>query len=236
MVFEKTIHHQTQQVLAVEIYFPKKTAVPRRPAAFTLIEMMAVMAIFGILLTASISLLNNTGTQARKAAAATFISLVEQARTRAVTGKCYVVLAMIDPADLPNGDERCRIGMFKVKEWTGDASVLEGELSNRWQSLNRGVILIPGDVNGIENPMEQPKITIIYGGLKKLTVRTHLIAFNSCGGLHYPFGSAPIIVRLAEGSYRNGIATPNKRGPNKAISENLLKIGRVSARPYPIDG
>ena len=219
----------------MEIYFPKKTAILRRPVAFTLIEMMVVMAIIGILVTASISLLNGNGTQARRDATNTLVGLVEQSRTRAVTGKYHVMLAIIAPTDLPNGDDRCRVGMFQVKKWTSDTT-LEGELFSRWRSLSRGIILIPGEVNGIANPLDQPKVTIHYGGPKNLTVRAHLIAFNPCGGLHYPPGSTPIIVRLAEGGYRNGTATPNRRGPNNAISENLLKIGRVTARPYPIDG
>lgn len=196
---------------------------------------MAVIAILATLMTASISLLSGTGTQARKSATETFIGLVEQARTRAITSKSYVVLAIIDPADLFNGDDRCRVGMLKVREWTNDPTVLAGDLLNRWQSLNRGVILIPGEVNGVANPMDQPKITLTYGNTKTLSVNAHLIAFNPHGGLHYPIGSGPIIVRLAEGGYRNDKATPNKRGKNKAISENLLKIGRVTARPYRID-
>lgn len=219
----------------MENYFPKKTANLRRLLAFTLIEMMVVMAIVGILVTASISLLSGNGTQARRAATNTLVGLIEQARTRAVTGRYHVVLAIIAPTDLPNGDDRCRVGIFQVKKWTGDTA-LEGELFSRWLSLSRSIVLIPGEVNGIENPLDQPKITIHYGGLKNLTVKAHLIGFNPCGGLHYPLGSAPIIVRLAEGGYRNGAATPNRRGPNNAISENLLKIGRVTARPYPIDG
>ena len=217
------------------IFSKKKPAFAYHLAAFSLIEVVAVIAVLVTLMTASVSLLNNTGTQARKAATDTFIGLVEQTRTRAITSRCNVVLAIIAPADLPNGDDRCRVGMFKVKEWPANSTLLEGELSNRWQALNRGVILNGGDLGGLANPIDQSKITITYGGAKKLTVSAHVIAFNSRGGLHYPFGSTSIIVRLAEGGYRNGIATPNQRGPTKTVSENLLKIGRVTARPYRID-
>ncbi len=198
--------------------------------------MVAVIAILLILMTASVSLLNGTGTQARKAATDTFIGWVEQARARAITTRCDVVLAIIDPADLPNGDDRCRVGMFRVKEWSNNPAILEGELANRWQALNRGVILNGGDLGELANPIDQSKITITYGRAKNLTVKAHVIAFNSRGGLHYPLGSTSIIVRLAEGGYRNGTAAPNQRGPNKTVSENLLKIGRVTARPYRIDG
>jgi hypothetical protein len=43
-------------------------------------------------------------------------------------------------------------------------------------------------------------------------------------------------MRIAEGGYRGGKATPNRRGDSHAISENRLKIGRVTARPCRIDG
>lgn len=198
--------------------------------------MVAVIAILMILTTAGVSLINGTGIQARKAATETVITLIEQARTRAITSKSYVALAIIDPVDLPNAEDRCRIGIFNIKEWTTTSTVLEGDLSNRWQALNRGVILVSGTVTGLGNPMDPPKIAIHYGGAKNLTVMAHVIAFNARGGLHYPFGSTSIILRLAEGRYHNGTATPHRHGRAKAISENLVKIGRVIARPYRIDG
>ena len=215
---------------------PSKPAASCRTAAFSLIEMMAVIAILVILMTAGINLISGTGFQTRKVAAETLIALVEQARTRAITSKSYTLLAIIEPADLPNSEDRCRVGIFQIKEWPPAPAVLEGELPNHWLALNRGVILISGEVSGMTNPMDLPKIAIHYGGEKNLTVMAHVIGFNSRGGLHYPLGSASIIVRLAEGGYHLGIATPHRQGQAKVISENLLKIGRVAARPYRIDG
>ncbi|MGL4401982.1 MAG: hypothetical protein ACRCXD_19140, partial [Luteolibacter sp.] len=77
--------------------------------------------------------------------------------------------------------------------------------------------------------------TITYGGSKNLSVEVHAIAFNPRGGLAYPSGSSPVVLRIAEGRYRNGSAIPNKRGSSEAIPESRLKIGRVTARPYQID-
>ena len=68
-------------------------------------------------------------------------------------------------------------------------------------------------------------------------MKVHAIAFNSRGGLHYPAGSTPIAMRIAEGGYRDGKATAKQaRASTEAITENRLKIGRVTARPYRIDG
>ena len=198
--------------------------------------MVAVIAILVTLISAGSSLLNGTGVQSRRAALDQLTALIEQARTVAITSRAYVVLAIAEPGDLPAGDERCRVGLFKVEEWPDSPLpplALKGVLLNRWQRLNTGIVLLPGAVNGLVNPMDQQEVSIAYGGTQNLSVKVHAIAFNSRGGLHYPAGSTPITLRLAEGAYRSGKACPNPHGEAKTISENRLKIGRITARPYP---
>jgi prepilin-type N-terminal cleavage/methylation domain-containing protein len=220
---------------------PRKAGIVSH-AAFSLIEMVAVIAILVTLMTAGVSLLNGTGAESRKAATDTLTGLIEQARTNAITSRSYIILAIAEPADLPNSDERCRIGMFKIKEWPKDATDLKGELISRWQSLNTGIVLLGNDKNSkdskdiLVNPMDQSKINITYGGTKNLHVSVHVVGFDSRGGLHYPDGSTPIMIRIAEGGYRNGTATANKRAGASGVPESRLKIGRITARPYRIDG
>ncbi|MEO5916854.1 MAG: hypothetical protein ABIS50_21680 [Luteolibacter sp.] len=203
--------------------------------------MVAVIAILVTLMTAGISLLSGTGNQSRRAGVDMLSGMIEQARTTAITSRSYVVLAIAEPGDLPAGDERCRIGLFKVEmeKWpttsTSPISVTATLLS-RWQTLNTGIVLIGGEADGVPNPLDSPKMTINYGGTKNLSIQVHAIAFNSRGGLLSPDGSTPIALRIAEGGYRNGKATPNMRAGQKAVTENRLKIGRVTARPYQIDG
>lgn len=217
---------------------PPKSAAFRGKNAFSLIEMAAVTAILATLMTAGISLLPGTGARSREAGTDLLTGMIEQARTTAITSRSHVVLAIAEPGDLPAGDGRCRIGLFKVDEWPEPAPtplVLKGVLLNRWQSLDAGVVLIGGDVDGVANPLDLPQVTITYGGTKNPGVQVHAIAFNSRGGLHYPPGSTPVAIRLAEGGYRGGKAAANRRGERKTITENRLRIGRVTARPYRID-
>lgn len=200
--------------------------------------MVAVIAVLVTLMTAGISLLSGTGIQSRKTGTDMLSGIIEQARTKAITSRSYVVLVIAEPGDLPAQDERCRIGIFTVDSWPDPATApltLKGVLATRWQMLNTGIALIPGSVDGVANPIDQPEVTITYGGTKNLNVKVHAIAFNSRGGLAYPTGSAPIALRIAEGGYRGGKATPNMRGEAKTITESRLKIGRVTARPYQID-
>lgn len=213
---------------------PPQFKILRAKAAFSLIEMVAVIAILVALMTAGVSLLNGTGSQSRRAGTDQLSGLIEQARTTAITSRSFVVLAIAEPGDLPSGDERCRLGLFKVDEEWSDASTppspLKCTLLSRWQTLHTGIVLIP-------DASTSKEITLAYGGTKNLSVKVHAIAFNSHGGLHYPTGSTPITLRIAEGGYRGSpaIATPNKRGPDEKISESRLKIGRITARPYRID-
>jgi prepilin-type N-terminal cleavage/methylation domain-containing protein len=222
------------------VIFPCKIDTPPRKPAFSLIEMVAVIAILVTLMTAGVSLVNGTGTQSRRAGADMLSGMIEQARTKAITSRSHVVLAIAEPGDLPSGDERCRIGIFTVDTWPDPATTplaLKGVLASRWQTLNTGIVLIPGSVDGVPNPLDQPEVNITYGGTKNLNIKVHAIAFNSRGSLAYPTGSTPVAIRIAEGGYRGSPkkATPNRRGSEQAISETRLKIGRVTARPYQIN-
>ncbi len=200
--------------------------------------MLTVITVLVILMVAGVGLLNGTGSQSRKAGTDMLTGMIEQARTTAITSRSYVILAIAEPGDLPAGDERCRLGLFKVESWpdTGTTGTITGVLMSRWRTLETGIALIGGEVDGIENPLDANELTITYGVGKPLNVTVHAIAFNPRGGLHYPAGSNPVALRIAEGSYRTGNATPNRRGSSGIITENLLKIGRVTARPYRIDG
>ncbi len=197
--------------------------------------MAVVIAILGALMTAGVSLLSGTGAQSCKAGADQLTGLIEQARTAAITSRSHVVLAIAEPGDLAAGDERCRLGLFKVGEWPdspSSAPVLTGVLMKRWQPLETSIVLVGGDVDGVANPLDGEQVTIRYGGTGNPGVKVHMIAFNSRGGLHYPAGSTPVAIRITEGRYRDGKAVSNPRGG----SERRLKIGRVTARPYHTDG
>jgi len=210
--------------------------VSRRQRGFSLIEMVAVIAILVTLMTAGITLLSGTGAQSRKAGTDLISGLIEQARTRAITSRSKILLAIAEPGDLPGGDERCRIGMFRIDESTASPPVTTYVLLNRWQTLNTGIVLLP-DPNSPTNAMNSPQIPVTYrAGNRDLTINVHAIVFTSRGGLAYPEGSTPIELRIAEGGYRGGEPKPNRPADQTKIPENRLKIGRVTARPYRIDG
>ncbi len=213
----------------------------RAQAAFSLVELVAVIAVLATLLTVGVNLLDGAGSRSHKTATDTLTGLIEQARSAAITSRSCVVLAIAEPGDLPENDACCRIGLIKLEadQWPDPESPppeLSGVLLNRWQTLNSGIVLIGGEVDGVANPLDEPQVSIRYKGTRAPAVRVHAVAFNGRGGLHYPSGSAPVALRIAEGAYRGGKAVPIMRGGRKAIAGDRLKIGRVTARPYRIDG
>ncbi len=200
--------------------------------------MTIVIAIFVLLTTIVISFTSSTNAQILKTNTDIITGLIEQARVTAVTSRSYIILGIEEPPNQTTNDGRCRIGLFKIDEWPEKAIlplVIKGQLLSRWENLSIGIVLIEHEVNGLPNLIDTEKITINYGGPKSLTTKVHAMAIHPRGGLQYPVGSSPLLVRIALGTYRNGKATANKYGELKQIWGNRLKIGRINARCYPTD-
>lgn len=218
---------------------PYKKTFVHQERAFSLIEMVTVIAILVILMTSGVSLLNGTGSQSRKAGTDMISGMVEQARTIAINSRSDVLVVIAGPGDLAGSDERCRIGLFRLKKPVAGAAAGTPDhydLLTRWQTLNTGVVLVGGQVDGVRNPLDEPQMNILYTAANKdVTVNAHVISINSRGALVLPKGSDPVAFRIAEGGYRGGKVTPNIRGDSQKATENRLKIGRVNARPYRID-
>lgn len=207
-----------------------------RNAAFSLVEICAVLAVTLLLLTAGIRILGGTSGQSLKSATDSCTGLLEQARATAITSRSFVVLAIAEPGDLPGDDKRCMIGLFKITDWPASAATLDGVLLRRWQPLPSGIILLPGSVKGLRNPRDEPEMTLrSQSGKQAIEGRFHLLAINPRGGLHWPAGSDPLVLRIAQGAYQHRQPTAGTRSHSKGV-ENTLRIGRLTARPYRNDG
>jgi type II secretory pathway pseudopilin PulG len=212
----------------------------RQKRAFTLIEIVATVAILMGLLIAGVSLLEGTGAQSRKASTDLLAGLIEKARARAINSRCYVILAIAEPGDLSPADAGCKVALFQLKSeaWPDEIPTplaLEATILGRWQNLFSGVALIGGDVGGGSNLIDKQQIIVNYERAQNSRSEYHALIFNPQGGLKYPIGSTPVVLRLAEGGYRDGKPVPYKKGVQKTITENQLKIGRVTGRSHRID-
>ena len=200
--------------------------------------MSVVIAILLTLAAAGAQLLGHTEIQTRKAGTDLITNLVEKARSTAITSRRHVILAIAEPGDLPNTNECCRLGIFKVESWPDP---FDGEISTaiqmgRWRALERGLTISGGDLDGHDNPLESAELTIEYGNDPKTrSAKVHAIAFNPRGGIIHPASANPIVLRVTACNYRNGKAIPRLNTKEDASSEQKIKIGRVTARAYRIN-
>jgi prepilin-type N-terminal cleavage/methylation domain-containing protein len=213
------------------MHLPQPAPANRRKA-FTLIEVVVVIAIIVILMVAGVQVLGGNDGPSRRTAADSITGLIEQARTTAITSRSAVALAIAEPGDLPITDGRCRVGLFRIGGLSDDGTA-DAVLIRRWQTLPTGVVLLGGEVNGVRNPLDEPQTTLRYrSGNNTLEVPVHLMVFGPRGGLLLPQGSDPIALRIAAGTYRDGRPLSTSRATDRTAAETHLRIGRVVARPY----
>jgi hypothetical protein len=148
-----------------------------------------------------------------------------------------VILAIAEPGDIANTDERCRLGIFKVDSWPDsfDGEISKAVQKGRWRALEAGLTISGGKLDGLDNPLDAPEIALQYGSESKpRSAKIHAIAFNPRGGIILPASANPVLMRVAAGSYRDGKAIPRHNGKNGAVAEQKIKVGRITARPYRI--
>lgn len=198
---------------------------PSRPTGFTLVELIAVIAIVVILLAVGLSLLGPSRGEALRTGTEQFATLVEQARTSAITRRRPVVLAIAEPGVGDFGDERCRVGLFELEEWRPDGTN-EGRLIQRWQPLPAGIALFGGEVDSLANVKDGAGISLTWKAGKESASMPGLV-FGPRGGLLAPSGSESVVVTFASGIYRDGGAVRTGKESGKVV-----RIGRVVARPW----
>ena len=205
--------------------------------AFSMIEMTAVMAIMVILIAAGLNHFSAPASHPGKTDSDMLAGLIDQARTSAITSRSCVVLAVADPDDIPARDPRCNLGIFKIDAVPTDLTeTAKGVMITRWRPMEPGIALIGGKLEGTDNPLDAERLTITCETPRHMTFKVHAIAFDSCGKLVYPPGSAPVTLRVARCIYQAGKTVPVRPNPSGSRTEIRMKIGRISARPYRIDG
>jgi hypothetical protein len=193
--------------------------------------MLVAIAAIAVLTAAAIAMLRDSGTHARRVATDRMTGWIDQARTLAINSRCHAVLALAEPGDLPAADAACRIGLFKVEgEWPADPSMpINATLVKRWSPLEKGIVLLDGEVGSLTNPIDGEELTISDRGT---SVLVHALVFHPRGVLKFPQGADPVVIRIAEGVYRDGDPVAKRQPENEGIPETILRVGRSIARPY----
>jgi hypothetical protein len=220
------------------VILTKRPTQKKLQSAFSLAELATVIAVLVILMGSGAHLLGNTGTHARKCGTDMIVNMIGNARDTAIATRRNVVLAIAEPDDLENTDERCRLGIFKVDTWPEpfNGEIIKAVQKGRWHPLEPGLAIKGGNIDGLDNPLDAPEITLQYGSESRpRSAKVHAITFNSRGKIILPASVNPVLMRIADGNYRNGKAMLRKQGEKGVVAENKIKVGRVSSRPYLIN-
>jgi len=199
--------------------------------------MAIVISIISLIFVSGLQLLRNTGVYARKASADLVESLIERGRSSAASSRSITLVAIAEPGELAETSQ-ANVGIFRVTEWQTGQPNVTAEMIQRWQPVETGVVFARGEVQSIRNILDESEITLSYfQGQREIQIQVHAIAFTPRGRLHWPVGSDPMLIRLAEGHYRPEEKKPtiHFHGPDQSSAETQIRIGRTFARSYRLN-
>lgn len=201
--------------------------------AFTLVELLVVLAIISILTAVGIPLLSDPSNSARKSARDLVRSQLQQARAHAIATGTTTSVMIPDYSNATAGGRL--IGIAEVEAQANTAAPYKVvRLIQRWTELPDNIYFMNQGVTGSTQP------TLLDGGLKmessyqKQTINCHYIVFGPNGLITSPAasttgGSSVLALALGKGTLKsNTVISTQKtqRGP----SYDVLQINRLSAR------
>jgi len=212
--------------------FMQLTSLRAHPA-FTLLELLVVIALLVLLLgLAQVSMSASPGDD-RRVACEQLIAMVERARATAVVRRSPVILGLDPPDGTDLRDEGGRMALFQVDSWPCERDeVLPAVMLTRWQAIGRGVVFHAGAVESMSNPIDEAPWLLGLGPGAGESIGVNALVFDAGGRLVYPEGVLPAVLRLAEGRYVCGQVVVDEKGASNAVAEDWVRVGRHSGRPH----
>ena len=203
----------------------------RNAHAFSLMEVLAVMAIIGLLLAVAVPVFTNTANSARQASREIIKAHLQQARAHAIATGNSVAVAI--PVLASGGELGARaVSLFEV-EPAGNSYVpakyADGNerLLQRWETL-------PGNFHFLGSAqVSSAKPTIVDSAetmptnVKGEALTCHIIVFAPNGQIVRP--DTEINIATAQAVQRDGSLTVTQRDGGKAVSD-MLQVNRLTGR------
>lgn len=201
--------------------------------AFSLIELLVVMAIISLLLVAAIPAFTNSTNSARQASREIIKGYLQQARAHAIaSGNATAVAFPALGSDPELGAHALSLvevenstGQFiPVKDGNGNDKLLE-----RWGQLSGSFhFLTSADVPALQgNVMDGAPQLTVENSVRSLPC--HMIVFSSNGQIVRPPAGTPVTLAIGQGVKRNGSLTLTDRTGGAAVYD-LLQINRLTGR------
>ncbi len=219
---------------------------PGTAPAFSLVELLTVMAIISILLVAAVPIFSNSSNTARMASREIIKAHLQQARAHAIASG--TATAVMIPEFEAGSDLGARsISLFEVEkdETTGnyqpskekDASgepLSDDAQLQRWEKLPGNFHFLTSSLiaSGTATLMDQTdKLATKY---KNREVSSHYIVFGPSGQIVRPVAGTPIRIAIAQATRNGDKLTPTQRSGSRPVYE-LLEINRLTGRTREVE-
>jgi type II secretory pathway pseudopilin PulG len=204
-----------------------------RERAFTLVEIVVVLAIIMIFVAVGIPLLSDPSNRARQSARDLVRSQFQRARAHAIATGTTTSLMIPDYFSTSGGGRL--IGIAEVEPQPNPAAPYKiVRLIQRWTELPDTIYFMNHGATGSPQATLLDGVPKIESTYQQQTINCHYVVFGSNGFITSPpppttDGSTFLALALGTGILRNQKMVPTQNSP-QGPSYDLLQINRLSAR------
>lgn len=201
---------------------------------FTLMEVVAVVAVIGILLAVGAGGFLATGTSERRVARGEILAMLTRARSHAIASGTPTAMAMIGPGAGPEEMRGKAVTIFEVKQDVASGRWEVAGRMRRWAFLPGATILMGGSGEGGRNIMDGAaglRVEVPSGaGGGKDEIAAPFVVFDATGAVIHPSGSGRLEIHIGEGVIRDGLLTvTSKTSSGQAITDRVV-LSRLTGR------
>ena len=217
----------------------KKTRLHRSFAAFTLVELLVVMAIGLALMVFAAPQFISTSARARQSARDTLRGEFARARAHAIANAkdtAVIFAGYNNDSDLAGR----ALGIVEVapdpdKPGFHVADTTSGEgLIERWQLLPTTVRFLPASSIGSKQPTLMEQVNLLSVTFGRRTVTGAYVIFSPTGSISYPPSGSPLSIALGLATITNNTVYL-KESKNSGQAFDLLSVQRLTGRLRSID-
>jgi prepilin-type N-terminal cleavage/methylation domain-containing protein len=201
---------------------------------FTLVEMLAVIAIIGLLMVAGVAVLSDPSNNARQVSREILRAHLQQARGHAIaSGRATsVIIAENDGANIRNG------GLITIAELEPQSA--EGrpfkvtQLIQRWTSLPESMFFLNQASVRSKSPTLMDTAPTVDAEYQKKPIGCHAVVISPDGRIFHPADDTPLVLAIGKGRQTPSGITPTQKSGDKVVHD-LLRINRLNARARMLD-
>lgn len=209
----------------------------RHLPAFSLIELLAVMAIISILLVAAVPIFSNSSNNARETSREIIKAHLRQARAHAIASGTSTAVTI--PVLGTGKDLGARsVSLFEVELENGSYIPIKDGDGN--DILLQRAEILPGNFHFIPGSMiSSDKITVVdlpetmATSYKGRIHDSHFIVFAANGQIVRPASGTPVNIAITQAARSGNSLTPTQKNGGQPVVE-MFQVNRLTGRTRPL--